>query len=55
MAKATQQEDPEVMAYEERLMTPGVETMFDDHGCDPDTEVWDGSKCVPKPAQPNNG
>jgi hypothetical protein len=55
MAKATQQEDPEVVAYEQRLIATDVEPMYDSHGCDIETEVWDGQMCVPKSAQTNNG
>lgn len=54
MPKATQQEEPDVIAYEQQLISPDVASRFDDNGCDLETEVWDGSKCVPKPPQSNN-
>ena len=48
MPKATQQEDPEVVAYQDPLFSEKMRALAASMGCDPDSEVWDGTKCVPK-------
>ena len=48
MPKPTQQEDPDVVAYQDPLFSEKIRGMAVSMGCDPDTEVWDGTKCVPK-------